>query len=88
MVGERPVIVGGEGEDVARSSRPSCQDAPDDLAVDVGQPEVAAGVAIGQPGVIEAQQVEDRGVEVVDVDLVVDGVVAVIVGGAVDDARA
>ena len=57
------------------------------LAVDVGQAEVAAGVAVGELGVVEAEQVQDRGVQVVDVDLVLDGVVAVVVGLAVDDAR-
>ena len=51
-----------------------------DVAVDVGQAEVAAGVAVGQPLVVEAEQVQDRGVQVVDVDLVLDGVVAVVVG--------
>ena len=55
-------------------------------AVHVGQAEVAAGVAVGQPLVIEAQQVQDRRVQVVDVDLVLDGVVAVVVGRAVAEA--
>ena len=35
---------------------------------DVGQPLVAAAVAEGQPRVVEAEQVQDRGVQVVDVD--------------------
>ena len=34
----------------------------------VGQAEVAAGVAVGQLLVVEAQQVQDRRVQVVDVD--------------------
>ena len=34
----------------------------------VGQPEVAAAVAIGQFGVVDAEQVQDGGVQVVDVD--------------------
>ena len=58
----------------------------DDLAVDVGQPEVAAGVAVGELLVVEAQQMEDRGVQVVDVDLVLDGLEAELVGGAMDVA--
>ena len=41
---------------------------------DVGQAEVAAGVAEGQPLVVQAEQVQERGVQVVDVDLVLDGV--------------
>ena len=52
----------------------------------VGQAEVAAGVAVGELFVVEAQQVQDRGVQVVDVDLVFDGGEAEFVGGAVDVA--
>ena len=37
------------------------------MAVDVGQPAVDAVVAEGQPGVVDAQQVQDRGVQVVAV---------------------
>ncbi len=37
------------------------------MAVDVGQAEVAAGVAVGELLVVEAQQVQHRGVQVVDV---------------------
>ena len=44
-------------------------------------------VAVDQPGVVDAQDVEDRGVEVVDVEPVLDGVQADLVGLADDDAR-
>lgn len=37
------------------------------MPVHIRQPEVAALVSIGQPLVVDAQQVEDRGVHVVDV---------------------
>ena len=63
------------------------QDVPHNLAVHVGQAEVSAGVAVGEPGVVEAQQVQDRGVQVVDVDGFLDGPVAELVGGAVDRGR-
>ena len=53
------------------------------LAGDVGQAEVAALEAVGQPLVVDAEQVQDRGVQVVDVDGVLDGVVAEVVGLAV-----
>ena len=36
----------------------------------VGQAEIAALEAVGQLGVVEAEQVQDGGVEVVDVDSV------------------
>ena len=56
--------------------------------MDVGEAEVAAGVAVGELFVVEAEEVEDGGVEVVDVDLVVDGAEAEIVGFAVGCAAA
>ena len=58
------------------------QNRPHDLAADVGQAEVAAGVAEGQPLVVEAQQVQDRRLQVVDVDGVLDDVEAQVVGAA------
>ena len=50
-----------------------------DLPMDVGEAEVAALEAVGQLGVVEAEQVQERGVQVVDMDLVVGGVEAEIV---------
>ena len=58
----------------------------DDFAVDVGEAVVAALEAEGEFGVVEAEEVEDGGVEVVDVDFVFDGVKAELVGLAVSDA--
>ena len=49
--------------------------------MNVGEPARCAVVVIGEPFVVEAEQVEDRGVEVVDVDHVLDGLVAELVGG-------
>ena len=56
------------------------------IAMHVGQPHVAAAEAEGQALVVDAEQVQHRGVQVVNLDLVLDGFVAVIVGGAVDRA--
>src|SRR5688500_9963179 len=42
---------------------------------------------VGQPLVIDPQQVQQRGVEVVDVDAALDDVVAEVIGGAVDEPR-
>ena len=58
-----------------------------DIAGDIGQAEVAAVVAEGEPFVIQAQQVKDRGVKIVMRDAVLDGVHAELVGGAVRDPR-
>ena len=64
----------------------SGDDVMNDVAFDIGQAEVAAGVAVGEAFVIEAEQVQDRGVQVVNVDLVLGRVVAVVVGAAVAQA--
>ena len=42
-------------------------DVADYLAVYVGQPEVATSVAVGQPFVVEAHQMQNRRVKVMDV---------------------
>ena len=59
----------------------------DDAAVHVGQAEVAAAVAVRQLLVVEAQQVQDRRVQVVDVDPVLDRLEAELVGRPVGRAR-
>src|SRR5262245_7037477 len=55
-------------------------------AVHVGQPEIAATVAVCEPFVVEAHEVQDGGVQIVDVRSVFDGRVAEFIGGAVDVA--
>ena len=65
---------------------PSRHDVVDHGAVDVGEAVVAAGVAVRQLLMVEAEEVEDGGVEVVDVDGFFDGFEAELVGGAVDVA--
>src|SRR5207253_4590675 len=64
----------------------SSENVADDTAMDIGETEVAAGVAVGQSFVVEAHEVQDRGVQVVDVDPVFHSAVAELVGGAVDHA--
>ena len=54
------------------------------MTVDIGEPVVAAAVAVGEALVVEAHEVENRGVQVVDVDLVLHGVPAEVVGRTVD----
>src|SRR4051794_2271946 len=53
--------------------RTSGQDRLDDVPGDVGQAEVAALLAVGEPQVVDAEEVEHGGMEVVDVDGVLDG---------------
>lgn len=57
-----------------------------DISMNVGEAEVAASVTEGEPLVIEAKQVEERGVEIVNVDFVFDGLKAEFVGRPVDVA--
>ena len=61
----------------------SCDNLLHHFAAHVGQAEVAAVVAIGEFLVIHAQQVEDGGVEVVDVAFVDGGFVTDLVGLAI-----
>src|SRR5205085_2516461 len=70
----------GEGAYRGRSG----EDSFDDVAEVVGEPEVAAVVAVGQLRVIEAQQVQDGRVQVVDVHLVLRRPGAELVGRAVN----
>src|SRR5205814_8009346 len=59
---------------------PSGDDVAHHFAVHVGQPEVAAAITVGELFVIEAQEIENGGVQVVDVDAVFDGVHAEFIG--------
>ncbi len=72
--------------DFRRRAMDLCENRLEEIPGDVGQAEVAAVEAVGQLRVVEAHQVQDRGVDVVDVDSVLDGLVAELVGGSVLDA--
>jgi hypothetical protein len=58
----------------------------DDAAFDVGQAEVATAVRVGQLFVVEAELVQDGGVQVVDVNFVLNGRESKVVGCAVNRA--
>src|SRR5262245_13985561 len=60
----------------------------ENFTVHVGEAEVAAGVAEGQAGVIEAEKVQDRGVQVVDANHVLDRVITVLVRCSVSHSAA
>ena len=79
--GVRPLVVAEQrgDEDRLRVGDPSRQHLVDDAAMHVGQAVVAAGVTIGESFVIEAHQVQDCGVEVVNVDRIFADVDAVLV---------
>ena len=57
------------------------------MAMDIGEAEVAALAAEGEPFVVDAELVKNGGVEIVDVNLVLNGVIAELVGGTVGEAR-
>lgn len=57
------------------------QNPPDHLPVDIGKAEVPAAEAVGELLMIEAQQVKDGGVQIVNGQDVLHGAVAVFVGG-------
>src|SRR5262249_2632560 len=78
-----------EGWETAPRSRPgtaSGQNPLDYIAANVRQAETATAVAKRQTGVIQAQQMQDRRVEIMNVALVLDHPHAVIVSLAVDHA--
>ncbi len=52
----------------------------------IGKPEIAAGVAVGEAFVVKAEEMEHGGVQVVDVDFVLNGFVAIIVRCTVAEA--
>ena len=57
-----------------------------DIACDVGQSKISAGVVVGELLVIEPHEGEQRGVQVVHVHPALDGELAELVGGAVAEA--
>lgn len=71
---------------VRRRSSPLRQDFAHHSTMHIGQTVIAAGVAIGEVFVVESHQVQDRGVEVVNVDGVLADVDAVLIRFAVGDA--
>ncbi len=80
------MLGGCAGEVSARGSNKEpifCEDVLHHRSVDVGEAVVAALEAVGEPGVVEAEQVQGGRVQVVDVDGVFDDVVAEVVRGAV-----
>src|SRR5436190_1630408 len=64
----------------------SLEDWVHDLAVHVGEAEVAALEAEGEPRVVDTEGVKDGGVEVVNVHRIADDVVTEVVGLAMADA--
>src|SRR6184192_1541723 len=82
---------GGCAATLSRWGRDLGQHFFDEVAVDVGEAEVAALEAVGETLVVEAEEVEDGGLEVVDVVLFLDGGEAELIGladDAVSDAAA
>lgn len=57
-----------------------------DSSCDIRQAEVASGVSVHQPFMVESEQVQDCGMPVVDVHFAFNGLVTVFVDGAVAEA--
>ena len=64
-----------------------CNDRRHHLAEYIGQPVVAPLMLVGEPLMVDAQEVKDRRVEVVDMDAVTGDAVAERIGRAVDGPR-
>ena len=52
----------------------------------IGQAEVSASVAVGEAFVVDTEEMEDGGVEIVDGDSVFDGPESEVIGGSVNGA--
>ena len=65
---------------------PSGEQITHDVPMHVGEAEVAACVAVGEAGVVDAELMEEGGMQVVDFDGVFDGVFADVVGLTMDMA--
>ena len=65
---------------------PSDEQITHDVPMHVGEAEVAACVAVGEAGVVDAELMEEGGMQVVDFDGVFDGVFAGVVGLTMDMA--
>src|SRR6266540_1420463 len=77
----------GNGQRTTRAETTgSGEDGGRDLAGDIGETEVASAVVVGELLVVEAHQVQDRRVQVMDVHAVLDGGDAELIGGAVNVA--
>ena len=69
-----------------RGSRSLRDDVVNHMSMHIGQPKVSPGDLVGQLQVIQPEEMQQRGVEVVQVDLIFDGKVAVLVRGSIADA--
>src|SRR5438067_1880543 len=83
LTGKRTAVRGEGRGTPGNSLRP---DRVDHVAVYVRQSALNAVVVEGQPRVVEAQQVQDRGVKVVHRDRLVGDLIAHLVGSPVADA--
>ena len=66
----------------------SSDDVIHNVTVDVGQTEVTAAIAVDEPHVVQAEQVEHRGMEVVQVDRSFDRLVTQFVGRTISQSGA
>src|SRR5437773_9470514 len=64
----------------------SRNDFPDNVARHIGETEVPAAVAVGEPGMIDPELVQYGGVQIMHVHALLGGLKAEIVGGAVSNA--
>ena len=67
-------------------SNPSSEDVLHHFAEDIGEAEVAALEPVGEPLVVDAHEMHEGGLKIVDVDFVHHGIHAEIVGRAIGQA--
>ena len=63
----------------------STQQLMDDLAMHIGQPEITSSVPIGESFMVHAEQVQDGGLQVMNIHFVIPQVVSEFITAAMDD---
>ena len=66
----------------------SAEDLPGDLPFDVGEAEIPPCVTVGESLMVHSEKMQDRGMKVVNAELVFRGVIAVFIGSPVAHAAA
>ena len=68
------------------AKRSSGENRPDNISVDIGQPKVSPGVPVGESFVVNAEQMQDGRLKIMNGDEILGDVKADFVAGAVNHA--
>ena len=66
------------------AKRSSGENRPDNISVDIGQTEVSSGMPVGEPFVINAKQVQDGRLKIMNSDEILGDIETNLIAGAVN----